>query len=324
MKIISIIGNAIKNSRILTEFHNYLFKILNSRKFYKEYHSRKSLSIFEYKKLAEPLPFCPHEFILESNFYGNLSSLKKYCGIKSVNKGITMEHGLMYGNHVQKWYKYKTVSKVLTFSKLRAELIQNSFHKPAIDIGPYIHYTEGILNDLDFQALKKKLGKTLLFFPIHSTKEDTNLYDIQTQIKDISEFKAKFSFNTVLVSIHHYDILHFNYHKEYERAGFKVVCSGCGYDLDFLARQKSIISLADFTLSNAVGTHTGYCLYLNKPHWIPWTMNLSKFPPDYRKIFEIFRKFSLNITSEQRKIVHEYWGIESIKSPEEIFKILYE
>ena len=29
-----------------------------------------------------------------------------------------------------------------------------------------------------------------------------------------------------------------------------------------------MIKLADMTISNAVGTHIGYCIYLNRPHYI--------------------------------------------------------
>jgi len=324
LKVNSYIGNLIKNSNILTSAYNSIFRMVNERKFDREYYSRKKLSIFEYKKLAKPLPYCPREFILESNFYGNLSSLKKYSGVQSIGKGITMEHGLMYGNYVQNWYRYKTVKKILTFNKTRVSVIENTVCKTAIDIGPYIHYAENLLDEKRLTSLKKELGRTLLFFPIHSTKEGCNTYDIKTQIKDILKIKSKYGIETVLVSIHHYDILHFNYHEEYEKAGFRVICSGCGYDLDFLARQKTIISLADLTISNAVGTHTGYCIYLNKPHWIPWTMDLSSYPSDYSNIFDIFRQYSPIITSEQREIVKNHWGFESIKSPEEISKILCE
>ena len=47
-----------------------------------------------------------------------------------------------------------------------------------------------------------------------------------------------------------------------------VVTAGYIMDPLFLSRLKSIIQLSDLTMSNNVGTHLGYCIYLNKPHWI--------------------------------------------------------
>ena len=74
--------------------------------------------------------------------------------------------------------------------------------------------------------------------------------------------RRKYSF------IYYKDILNNIYPKYFEDAGFKIVTAGNLYDINFLSRLKLIIQLADFTASTSIGTHTGYCVYLNKPHFL--------------------------------------------------------
>lgn len=56
--------------------------------------------------------------------------------------------------------------------------------------------------------------------------------------------------------------------KEYMDNGFTIVTAGYQSDFRFLKRLKTFIKLSDFTMSNAVGTHVGYCVVLDKPHYI--------------------------------------------------------
>ena len=53
----------------------------------------------------------------------------------------------------------------------------------------------------------------------------------------------------------------------FEDAGFVVVTCGYREDCHFLERQRTLIKLADFTMSNSIGTHVGYCVYMGKPHY---------------------------------------------------------
>ena len=39
-------------------------------------------------------------------------------------------------------------------------------------------------------------------------------------------------------------------------------------DCLFLSRLRSLISISDLTMSNSVGTHVGYCVYMGKPHYV--------------------------------------------------------
>lgn len=311
-------GDLLKDNEFLLKIFNRILRLSRLSTFYYEQEKRKTLSILDYKGLAAPIPFCPLETIREANYYGNVHMLREYCNLKSEDGKITMEHGLMYGEYLQKWYNLKTVKKIITFNDKRKNLIEKKLNKECLAIGPYIHYCNGLLTDKEISSLKQKYGKILLFIPVHSTQEGKNEYDIQKQIKDICIFKDKHSFDSVWVCMHFYDINNFSYHNLYEKAGFNIVTAGNVYDINFLPRLKSIISLADYTLSNAVGTHTGYCIYLNKPHYIPWEIDSQKNPADYNEIGDEFKEYNSHITSKQLDIVSKYWGFNEIKSKEEI------
>ena len=71
----------------------------------------------------------------------------------------------------------------------------------------------------------------------------------------------------MLVCLYYRDILNGNY-AQYEEAGFTVVTAGYREDCLFLSRLRSLISISDLTMSNSVGTHVGYCVYMGKPHYV--------------------------------------------------------
>ena len=111
-----------------------------------------------------------------------------------------------------------------------------------------------------------------------------------------------------------------------------------------MAKQKALISLADLTISNSLGTHLGYCVYLGKPHillrqdfcYVGDEKSLAEdfgssnrsenWKNDFEKEKEIFQKiFNINestITEEQYKLCNYYWGYDCIKTPDELRDIL--
>lgn len=125
--------------------------------------------------------------------------------------------------------------------------------------------------------------------------------------------------------------------------GYKIVTSGHRFDLNFLSRQKSFIELADYTMSNNLGTHVGYCIHLNKPHYIfqqrvfydakdqKTQKHLSDasnqdnnltYEWELKEICEAFNQYEIDITEKQREIVEEYWGESYIRTPEELRNLL--
>ena len=329
----------LKNYSIVLLIYNSFYRLINKRKFYREIKLRENISIFDYKGLSKQIPYFPIEKIKDANFYGHLHSLKKYAGVDKITHSI--EHGLYLGNYVPYATFLKTTKSIITFSENRKKHLRNAnIKKPIITIGPYIHYAEPLLSDKDFNEIKKSIGRTFLLFPTHSIKN----IDVEIEIEDlISKVKktAK-DFDTIMVCFYYKDILNDIFPEYFMKAGFKIVTAGNIYDINFLSRLKSIIQLSDFTASNNVGTHTGYCIYLNKPHFIfkqninykkensLSTINyrnskqLESMEEEKNDILKEFTYFSHEITDNQRKIIDKYWGISSIKSPNELKDLLSE
>lgn len=94
MKILfrSFLASMLKESFFLLSFYNTYYYVKNKKKFWKEINRRKAMSIFEYKELVKPIPFCPIETIRDSNFYGQAYALKQYAGVDKFDWSI--EHGL--------------------------------------------------------------------------------------------------------------------------------------------------------------------------------------------------------------------------------------
>lgn len=314
-----LLGKLFKNSTLLNILYNTAYKIRNRKSFFRIQEQRKDVSLFDYKKLSEPIPFYPLEFVKDSNFYGQNFCIKKYTGLQHID--VSIEHGLYYGDYIPYSSYCKTIKKILTFSITRKEVL-GKLNKPVIAIGPYIHYATPLLEEKKVCAIREKFGRILLFFPTHSTKEGGNAYDANANIEKLKAFAREKNFNTVFVCMYYYDILHSDIAISYEHAGFKIITAGHQLDLNFLSRLKSIIGLADYTVSNCVGTHIGYCLYMKKPHWIINPVVPASAPNDFIEITKTFTSYSDIITKEQYETVERYWGFDQLKTSEELRRLI--
>lgn len=314
----TILIKVFKNSHVLLGAYNLYFKLINHRKFWKEISTRKNLSLFDYENLAKPIPFCPIEDTKDSNFYGHIHALKEYSGLSNI--GWSIEHGLYYGNYIPLASQCKTIRRIITFSEHRADVL-SVLNKPVATIGPYIHYATPVLDENEIVKLKKHLGKTLLFFPFHSTFEDDNVYkyEIKDTIDELLKIKRNNSIDTVIINMYYYDILHTDIARMYEDVGFKVSCAGHIYDLNFLNRLKTLILISDVTYSNSVGTHVGYCIYLSKPHTIICSNSCNTELPDWDEINNTFISGNEKMKYE---IASKYWGFDQIKTKSELFELL--
>ena len=327
----------LKNYSLTLFIYNIFFKIRNKRRFYNEINKRKNTSIFNYKELSQPVPFYPIEKIKDANFYGVCHCLKWFSGVNRISPSI--EHGLYLGNYVPFATKLKTTKSIITFSNNRKKhLINANIDKPIFTIGPYIHYAYNIISDKRYRLLKNSLGKTLLLFPSHSINNFNVINDIQELIN--KTIKIASNYDTVMVCLFYKDIINDIYPRYFEEAGFKIVTAGHKYDLNFLSRLKLIIQLADLTISSTIGTHTGYCIYLNKPHYVIQQQIIKRKDNDciineirndeQLKTFQEEEKVILNefivcsevITENQKEIIDKYWGIKNIKTPEQLRNIL--
>ena len=76
-------------------------------------------------------------------------------------------------------------------------------------------------------------------------------------------------------------------------------------------------------MSNGIGTHIGYSVALNRPHYYfkqdmkvelaPQVKEDEKIEQEYRvqfekEVVELFNQYSLNITEEQKDFVRYHWG----------------
>lgn len=316
MFIRKLFGSLLKNSVALNYIYNIIYKIINKKRFSSILSERAKMSIFDYKGLSSYIPYYPMEPVKDSNYYGQCYWVKKYAGLDE-NLNISFEHGLYYGDYIPYSSYCKTVYRIITFSEVRKRVL-DKLHKPVIPIGPYIHYAPSLLNDQDLLNIKTEFGRILLFFPVHSCGEKGNKFCLETIISTLKKISSEYGFQSVFVCMYYYDILYSDYAFQYERAGFKVVTAGHRLDINFLPRLKSIIQIADYTVSNSVGTHTGYCIYMNKTHSLIEPMDYSMMSEDFIEITNAFLRFSHEIDKTQYDVVRKYWGTDLLKTPEEL------
>ena len=298
----------------------------------------KKLSIFDYKRLAMPMMRYYTDFIPENNDKNMGRCLKEYRGVNvqdSLNAMI--EHGVFFGDYVADREYILNVPSIITFGDSRIQhLTDKGVNKQIIPIGPYIHYASPLLAKEEFLRVKQHLGRVLLVFPSHSL--DKEGFKSQYNIKEFTDEidRVARDFDTVLISLHYDDV---SRAVEYEKRGFICVSSGHTNDPFFMHRQRSIIELSDVTMSNAVGTHVGYCIYLKKPHYLfkqkigggkdnvvekltkRWCDD-SIYEKEVSEVESAFDYYSSSITEYQFEIANKYWGFEYIKTPEKLKEIL--
>ena len=231
-------------------------------------------------------------------------------------------------------------------SKFRVELIESiEGNHGAYAIGPHIAYANHAYDEKKIIEEKDRLGKNLLVFPAHSIQGLDANYDIEefiNKIKIIGE-----DFDSIRICLFWKDILEGKY-KHYLNDEFELVTAGNFYDPMFLPRLKTIIETSTVTMSNSLGTHVGYCVFMNKPHYIHSSeVHLEKSKNDGEKISNHQYKFSQKfkesldndeninnliqefstyqetISKKQYAFINYYWGIDQIKSSKEIRDLIY-
>lgn len=333
---------AIRNRFVLTLINKF-YNLKNNHRFQQIITENKKLAIFDYKNLIKPIPYAPTDLVIDNNLYGLSYTLKKYAGL-NVNRSLdaSIEHGVFFGNLVRKDDRIYLVNSIITFGPRRIKhLKKGNINKTIIPIGPYIHYARPLLTDEQFLQLKSELGKVLLVFPSHGIIGVDLSYNLDDFINEIERIKV--DYDNVLVSLYWTDALNTTLVNRYIEKGYKIVTSGHRFDLNFLSRQRSIIELADYTISNNLGTHVGYCIYLGKPHYIfrqkvdsryknrmtekhvvtsRTEDNVNTYESELEEVCSHFDSDIRVITPEQKEIVEEFWGISFIKTPLELQKEL--
>lgn len=325
-KGINKLPKTLKNKIIF--FRNSYLKLRKSSDIPAEIGRRKSLSIFEVQQLSQPLTPYPFSKVPENNYYGNALALGSICDTTNCYNTV-IEHGLFFGSYVPE--DYKSYDTILTFSEYRKKIIRNKYpNKEVIVTGPYIEYIAPLtLNEKDKQLIID-FNKILLVIPAHSINSVHVDFNSKKMVEDIMSFKEQHSFDTVLVCLYWKDVL-LGADKYYKNLGIQTVTAGHIYDINFLARLKTIISLSSYVLTNTVGTHIGYSICLNKPLQIIKDVSLTyiegnnniaaknelelrknqdkeTYDAAIREIENEFLIYNNGISSKQSQCINKFWG----------------
>lgn len=267
--------------------------------------------------------------------YGLGRVLRNYCGVVDSPKAC-IEHGVHFGEYVNQSETDKSeLPALFTLSPYRLEQIRKASSVPVCIVGPYIAYSKDYLDNKSIEAIRDRLGKTILAIPSHSVRGGTVSYDYKDFINEIRRVKNAINAQTILVMLYYQDILNGDA-AIFEDAGFVVVTCGYREDCHFLERQRTLIKLADFTMSNSIGTHVGYCVYMGKPHysfkqWYEYDIVLHSEKDTAKAQGELFEQEVVRdafssceeaITEQQLSICKKYWGFDYVKSKEEMRLIL--
>ena len=337
-----ILNNSLagKTAIIALNARNY-----GGNKYEEECSRRAQLDLWDCQKLSTEMKPFYSDLTPNSSYYGIMHHIKKYASIDGFCNW-NVEHGLYLGEYVEKESMGKAMKGTITFSDKRKRHLESMVRSKVVTIGPYIHYADDYYSEDKYKTIKAQLGRVLLAFPPHSTRNLQVSYDTEVFIEKLKSMSK--DYDTVMVCMFFKDIL-FGGQKPYEEAGFTIVTSGHMYDYHFLSRQKEMIKLSDYTVSASVGTHIGYCLYMGKEHEILSLAkdgstsgntheSIDKYNNGNRPVNEVFSTFKsdqdllLNAFIDtgmmdrtiQHKLVSEIWGFDCIRKTEELHTLLTE
>ena len=334
------ITTAIYRSKLLSELYCKVSQLRNPG-FKKEIERRAQLDLFDYKGIAQPLPKCYYEICTDNNCFGIGWSLRQYVESKASYINALAEHGYFFGTYVQEVERVTWAKKLLTFSDVRKEhIVAVINNKDVYPIGPYIHYAPDYYDEKKLAAVKQELGRTLLVFFSHSGTGESVSFDLDALIEKINSIKKRFQ--SIVISLFWSDI-----NPEIETRllteGYRIFSSGHRYDFYFLSRQKTMIKLADVTMSNSTGTHLAYCSYLNKPHWIVRQVIKSKAlnekgaaniaiaemmgkdivnQQENEELYQTFAEYSEILTNKQKQVCDKYFGLSYVRTVDEMKELL--
>jgi hypothetical protein len=278
------------------------------------------------------------ELFTPNDFYGHAAAIKEYCGLPG-DYGLkaVMEHGPTLGGKVWNDLADYPLPGLIAFSPVRENVLRRRTNKALEFIGPFIFYSRAALTEEEHAREKARLGRNIVFFPVHSNTHITIDYDYEKACDCLASLGKEF--DTVRVCLYWRDI-QLGLHKTFQRRGFECVTAGHIFDPEFLPRLKSILTTADLTVSNGLSTAIGYSVFMDIPHlhfksmlglsadteeifrreYTPW--HDKDLPDDCQEVEAAFAKRVERVTPEQREVIDRLWGTPCLRSPEELREIL--
>lgn len=311
---------------------------------------REKLKFTEIEKLSQPIEHVDKYLITgEIGFsrYRMDKILKEYANFPLDKKiHALFEHGIQLTDYCHDFFRAHEYEPSIVPSQYRVEVLKKQKnYNGSYAIGPYIHYSKSLLNSDKLDEEKERLGKTLLVFPSHSIEGLVSSFDYEKFCEEIEKYSS--DFDSVRICMYYKDI-NLKRFKPYKKKGFEIVTAGHFNDYNFIPRLKSIIETSDMTMSNEIGTHLGYCIYLNKPHFLFNShetiykeeknaedaelmvkhSNISQKKKinneNIKNIRKYFSEFETKITNNQYELIKYLWGFDEIKTPKELNNIFHE
>lgn len=268
-----------------------------------------------------------------NDWYGHAKNFKNYMSLpQNYRFKFVNEHGVFLTEQVAQSELETDLPSFVTYSDYRVDVLKK-YKKNVFKIGPFIHYAPHFFTKEKITYEKKRLGKNILIFHGHSLKSLIQKYNGDWFMKKVKSV-AK-DFDTIRVCMYWIDI-QLGIHKYYQKLGLECITAGHILDPFFVPRLKSMLEIADLTISNDPSTHIGYSIYMNKPHILfhefpkletnkkrlKQILDLWSSKP-YIETVKAFSSVNFNITPWQRKVVHRYFGSkEDTKTKVEFKKIV--
>ena len=316
--------------------------LTNIRNFLKPQHRKKKVSsvrdnLLDVETILGQGTGRIRDAYIRNCFYGHSSIFRSYAEYRPKVRSM-IEHGLYFGDvFMEEEIESNPFYSVITMSEYRLEKLREKCPYAIHAIGPYIAYADPILDQEELSRLKGELGKTLLVIPSHSIKNLESVFDKDEFVEEIKRIQAERVFQTVLVCLFYQDILNdarvVDY---YENQGFMVTTCGFRENEDFLRRQRALFELCDVSISNSVGTHIGYSVYLNKPHYyfqqriekdakeegLAKEVANSSAKKDREELGRLFTSYDESISEEQYKACDRFFGLSNIHTPGDFQRLL--
>lgn len=273
-----------------------------------------------------------------NDFYGHATVLKSFVGRPLENStNCAIAHGPMHPLFHWDVDINAPLPVLLSANAATCTVLKNRTDKLIYAVGPLLHYASPHLSAEQISLEKRRLGRNLLVFPMHSTHHLEACYDSDAVCREIEEIGR--DFDTVTICLYWKDILN-GVAPIYAAYGFNLETAGHIYDCSFLNRLRTLFALSDAVLTYSWSSALGFAVSMKKPvmarkakderfiapqHILDRDtlgINANREAMEYRaKVLSLFKEFQAP-TREQLSAIDYMWGITQTKTPDEIEEIL--